>query len=114
LGGGVVALQHLRNPHFDLPFRFQGGAVAAVEQDTYNDVANCVEAIVRTPFGYRYDAPDFGLTDMVFDLQPLDTESVLAAIETQEPRADVLVEENPDFYDVLIARMTIELLPTEE
>jgi len=48
------------SPHFDLPFRFlkSGGAVVS-EQDSFDDVANCVEAICRTPQGFRVDNPDF-------------------------------------------------------
>lgn len=95
-------------PHFDLPFRFSGSSVAVVEQDSAEDVANCVEAIVRTPNGTRDDSPEFGLDDQTFLNQNLDSAAILAQIEYQEPRSRLVVESEPDFLDNLIARVSIK------
>jgi len=99
-------------PHFDLPFRmaYQHGVPSAVEvdQDTNDDVFNCVVAIVRTHVGFRPEVPDFGLSDLVFVVQPLDTDSLQADITIQEPRASVLIKEMPTYMDELEAHLVIQ------
>lgn len=90
-------------PHFDLPFRFGNTSIVTVEQDSPEDVANCVEAIARTIIGERDDSPDFGIDDLTFSNQPLDTELLTAQILQQEPRATIVIREEPDFItDVLV------------
>lgn len=98
-------------PHFNLPFSFVGGSVPVVEQDTLDDVANCVEAIIRTPYGFRvYDnTPDFGIFDPVFEVQPVDTELIRTTVMSQESRADLVLSERTDFYDNLIERIRVEV-----
>jgi hypothetical protein len=100
------------NPHFDLPFRFTGGTPGGVpvqEQGTFEDVANCVEMIVRTPLGFRDDAPDFGFPELELLEQPILTKDVLELVQAQEPRAAVFISEMPDKLDVLIDRLTVEV-----
>jgi phage baseplate assembly protein W len=96
-------------PHFDLPFRLSGSSFATVEQDTYADIANCVETIIRTPYGFRDDTPDFGLPVDAFDVQPLGVRMIQESLESQEPRAAVLVSEVPDKMDILIDRLRVEI-----
>src|SRR5215510_10732701 len=98
------------NPHFDLPFRLGAErTLVMVEQDTYEDVANCVETIVRTPLGYRSEVPEFGFPAVEFELQPILTESVLELVISQEPRAVLMIEENPDVLDELIDHITVNV-----
>lgn len=80
-------------PHFALPLRLAGGTFATVEQDTVDDVAACVEAIVRYPRGHRTDVPEFGIDDPVFALDGADPEDLLDDVREWEPRADLLVED---------------------
>lgn len=94
-------------PHFDLPFRLSGSSFAVVDQDTPEDVTNCVEAIVRTPLGFRDDSPDFGLEDLTFNNQPFNVERLVSLIENQEPRLPVTIEQNPNLYDILATKLTI-------
>lgn len=96
-------------PHFDLPFRMVGGSFAVVEQDSQEDIANCVEAIVRTPFASIPDSPDFGVDDHSFDNQPIDTNALTAQILNQEPRATILIEEQTDLVDNLIEHIAINV-----
>lgn len=93
-------------PHFDLPFRLSGKSFATVQQDSPEDVANCVECIVRTPSGFREDTEDFGLDDLTFNNQPLNLALVKSQIQRQEPRASLLVEQ--DVMD-LVNRLTIKV-----
>lgn len=104
MGGGLVAVLV---PHFDLPFRLSGSSFAVVEQDSSADVANCVEAIVRTPNGFRDDTPDFGMDDITFANQPLNLERLTAQIESQEPRASVALEQHPSLVDELVTKLVI-------
>jgi len=99
-------------PHFDLPFRMQyySGVPHAVEveQDTNDDVFNCVVAIVRTHEGFRPEVPEFGLPDQVFLLQPLDTDALQTDITIQEERAQVLIETLPTFMDDLEVHLKVQ------
>lgn len=81
-------------PHFDLPFRLTGKSFATVQQDSPEDVANCVECIVRTPLGFREDTENFGLDDLTFENQPLNLEEIKTRIQAQEPRATLMLEQD--------------------
>lgn len=100
-------------PHFDLPFRLVGSSFATVEQDSIDDVANCVEAILRTRVGYRTWVPEFGSPEYVLKRSPFGTEDVMAIISAQEPRAEMMVQESIDSYDELIDRLHIEIVSKE-
>lgn len=102
----------MQTPHFDLPFRFmhRGGA-ASVEQDSFEDITNCVECIVRTPYGFRVDAPEFGFPNLELFEQPVLSSDVIDLVDSQEPRASLILSENPDKLDSLIDRITVEVSP---
>lgn len=81
-------------PHFKHPLTVEGGVVATVEQDSLEDIAQCVEAVARTIVGSRIDAPGFGVPDETF-LQQGASPSVapyIRAVEAAEPRAHLLGE----------------------
>lgn len=79
---------------FDLPFRVEAGAVVEVDQDSIEDIDNCVKAIVRTPVGSHLDDLDLGIPDLAFrSVGPNPTaQQFLSAIEAREPRAHLLGE----------------------
>jgi hypothetical protein len=99
----------LLNPHFDLPFRLSGNSFASVSQDTFEDISNCVECIVRTPFGFRDDSPHFGFPQTEFDLTPLNTGNIMSVISVQEPRASLIVGQDISRVDQLITNITVEV-----
>jgi len=99
----------VENPHFDIPFVLYSTGAPVVEQDTFEEVANCVETIIRTPYGFRDDAPDFGFPDLELRTQPIVSQEVQEIVDQQEPRATTFMYEIPDFYDVLIDRITVEV-----
>jgi hypothetical protein len=79
-----------RTPHFGLPFRLAGTSFAVTEQDTPEEIGDCVESVLRTPEGSRIDVPAFGHPDDTFtQLGPASgsPESYLAAVEEWEPRS---------------------------
>lgn len=78
-------------PHLSLPLRVgTGGSFEAVEQDTIEDVAQCVGVIVQTPIGSREELPGFGMPRIEFSTV-LPMVPILQAIYTWEPRAAAVV-----------------------
>lgn len=84
-------------PHFSLPFRFQGNPPVAVmtEQDSVDEIADCIEAVVLTRPGERMELPNFGLRDPTFT--GVSDDDLMTAIERWEPRATIAVEAGWDF-----------------
>ncbi len=105
-------------PHFDLPFRLKGGSFAEVEQDSADDIAVCVEAIVRTRPGDRDEAPTFGTTDVAFNQvdaqgRPVDTELLVSQIEEWEPRVRALADQEPDRFDDTVRSVRVGTVSEE-
>lgn len=105
-------------PHFDLPFRLvtsEGIQVpATVEQDSLEDVVNCVEAAMRTDKGSRSDLTTFGVSDPTFQVLPIDTTQVIAEIEAHEERATMVLTQEPDRIDSLVSTITADVGLKEE
>lgn len=103
-------------PHFDLPFRFNNGVAVVVEQDSYEDISNCVEAIVRTPVGFRVydDRYDFGIQPPEFEDQPVDILSMQELVLAQEPRAVVIISEETNMLDTLMEKIKVEIWDTSD
>jgi phage baseplate assembly protein W len=81
-------------PHLSVPIRFNGTSFAMVEQDSPEEIAQCVLACVSTIVGSRIDAPGYGVPDETFQqLSPTPSvEAYLAAVQEAEPRAHLLGE----------------------
>lgn len=84
-------------PHFAFPFRFEDGKVVEVEQDSIDDVASCVHAILSVEVGELISLPEFGVPDLVFIQEGATPGDVAKLIENQEPRLDITIEEGWDF-----------------
>ena len=63
------------------------GHIAAVEQDSDEDILDCVYVALKTELGTRFYVPNFGVTDYTFTQEPLPNPQLLAEIRTSEPRA---------------------------
>ena len=96
-------------PHFALPFEYQNGAPVVNEQNSDADVAACVFAVCACEPGQLLDLPEFGLTDLTFEQEPINPIEIINPITRWEPRAPVLVETNPDAYDAAIVNAEIEM-----
>jgi len=94
-------------PHFALPFRFSTPQAAVTEQDSLDEIAHCVYAILVCPAGFRVESPLFGLPDQTFAMPAPDLDEIRAAVETWEPRAAALLEERPDLLDELVAHVEV-------
>lgn len=81
-------------PHFRLPFQVTGTHAAYVEQDSLEEIAQCVEAVAKTPVRTRIENPAYGVNEELFRMLPADSTNtaLIAAIEEFEPRAKLLGE----------------------
>lgn len=84
-------------PHIAFPLRqapaADGGGLVEVEQDTIDDVRQCVHVLLRTPLGVRPLAPQVGVEDPTFTR--VDGDVLAATLEDQEDRAAVTVTASP-------------------
>lgn len=81
-------------PHFRLPLRLAAdGSFDTMEQDSDEDVVQCIGVVVGTPTGTRTELPQFGVPRIEFSLAPIPLEMILGSIYTWEPRAPVIVRE---------------------
>jgi phage baseplate assembly protein W len=85
-------------PHLSVPFQVINGQFVTVEQDTDDEVAQCVRNICVFERGYRLEDPDFGIKDPTFTMMPIDTEDISRALAAYEDRAqvDIFQEIKPD------------------
>jgi phage baseplate assembly protein W len=97
-------------PHFNFPFDWEihGDSlrVHEAEQDSIEDITNCVTAIFLTHVGQRPEVPDFGVEDLTFKTLPLDVDEIVSTISDQEPRVDMLIEERPAALDDLAVSLS--------
>lgn len=95
----------VRVPHFSLPFRIVGAAAAVSEQDSVEEIVDCVQAIARCPQGHRVELPDFGVPDQTFRQGGADTTLVQAALARWEPRASAIATAE---VEAAVSRVTVE------
>ena len=88
----VPQVVHL-NPRFNVNLGSAesqtSGFVDVFKQNSYEDVASCVEMVLNTPTGWRSAEPDFGVDDPTFT--QVSPNTVVAALKKWEPRAGVIV-----------------------
>jgi phage baseplate assembly protein W len=101
-------------PHFSLPFRFATPQAAVSEQDTVDEVGDCILSILVCPVGFRVELPTFGTPDPTFE-SPIDLDAIQTSIETWEPRAAMALTEQPDLLDVMVEHLELRVqVRTEE
>lgn len=76
-------------PQFSMPFRFERGAAVVVEQDSVDEIADCVANICRYQPGDRPEKPTFGVPDQTFAQGAVDANVAAAAVRRWEPRAEL-------------------------
>jgi hypothetical protein len=96
-----------RQPHFRIPFRFDGfGVLLTNEQGTLDEIATNVEIIIRYERGSFEPLPTFGITYPEFS-EKINIEKMKSEILEWEPRADLIFTEKPDLIDTHIQRINI-------
>lgn len=95
-------------PKLKVPLQMGATGLAVVEQDSVEEVAACVYALIATERGSRLEEPDYGVEDASFSTLPMDDEidEWLVQIDAWEPRAKVRTTQ--DIED-LIATVTVEV-----
>jgi phage baseplate assembly protein W len=78
-----------RVPKLRIPLRLENGRLGICEQDSQENVAAAVYAILAYERGSRIEDPEFGVEDPTFDTMPLDVDEWLEQIGRYEPRAEV-------------------------
>lgn len=82
-------------PKLRVPFSMGVGSkmrAQVVEQDSIDEVAACVYAVLATKRGERDEEPSFGIEDQAFRQGGADLDEIHSAVESWEPRADILTE----------------------
>lgn len=94
-------------PHLASPLRIDGTAAAVIEQDSDEDLLQCVATLLRTPVGSRDELPEYGVPDLAFrtDTGELQ-EEILAAIRQWEPRTAPMSDAQ---IDDLVAKVEVAL-----
>jgi phage baseplate assembly protein W len=95
------------------PLRVVDGRLATVEQDSPEDIQQCLKAILLTRIGERPDLPEMGCAELVFGEQPLELDAIREVLARHEPRAAVLATTHPDLLDAAIAEIRLEWEPTD-
>lgn len=103
--------------HLAWPIRFDNGHLATVEQDTIDEVTQCVQLLWQIPSGWFIHDPDLGVENPVFSELPLDIADLAQAAEEFEDRA-VVEFTTPEDQDELAAqgeaRVPVRISLTEE
>lgn len=94
-------------PQFAFPLRFAGGQPVLVEQDTDDEVRDCVEVILRTRLRSRVDDPDMGISDPTFRAG-VDLDEIRDAIADREPRAVALIGTRID-VEQMVREISVEV-----
>lgn len=93
-------------PHLRIPFQVTSdGSVAVLEQDTIDDVGQCVQVLLTTVRGERDELPTYGIPDQAFVVE-MDHQTILNLAAQWEPRAVVMLEGRPDLLDEMVHYMT--------
>lgn len=95
-------------PHLKFPLAV-GTRFAAVEEDSPDEISQCVTAVLRTNIGDRIDEPTFGIGDETFLAEP-DVAGMMEALDEWEPRAAVTF----DVADIVDMGRTIDAQISEE
>jgi len=102
----------ITTPHFRVPFQFGGinGGALLNEQDTDEDIEDCVKVILAVPVGHRIDEPTFGTPDTLFQLgSDAPIAVVRSALTRWETRIAIGVEGSPLGSDEGLRQLTVRL-----
>jgi hypothetical protein len=83
-------------PHLAWPLHREGTSLATVEQDSVQEVAQCVAILLSTEVGTFLHQPEFGITDPLFDRIPVDLEPLDQAAADFEDRAVLTFTDDTD------------------
>jgi hypothetical protein len=104
LSGARVAI-----PHVSMPPRFVNGRLVVVEQDSIEEIRDCVANIARYRIGDRPEKPGFGIDDQTFSQNGPDVGLMAAQISVWEPRAGLAAQLDGTHLEELVANVVINV-----
>lgn len=94
--------------HLALPLRpDETGGFVTHDQDSVDDITQCVQVVMSTPIGSRMELPQFGIPQLEFSTLPLP--AMLTALYIWEPRASILVREALSRNDSMVVEIEAAL-----
>lgn len=79
-------------PHLKVPFQWGAdGHAQVVEQNSVEDVTQCVFAVLNTRLGFRLEIPTFGLRKQILTENGPSLTQIEAAVLEWEPRASYIL-----------------------
>lgn len=98
--------------HFSIPFEYDlTGSAAVLQQDTIEEVSQCVRVLLSTPTGTRVEQFDYGIPDPTFTDEAHMVAQITSAVGRWEPRAagiEVAVTNQADGTTAITARIPEE------
>lgn len=102
VGPGHQGAFAVGTPHFSFPFRRDvHGRTCVVEQDSDDEVLDCVLVLLSTEEGSRQEVPDYGLPDQTFRQGGVDLALVSNVLQRWEPRAEHVVTREQELIDMV-------------
>lgn len=96
-------------PHFLFPFQLNGNAFAVIEQDTSQEIQQCVEILLLTPIDSRLVLPDYGTPETLFTQQPVNVPAILAKLNNWEPRAAVTLAQTLNTINEMVSYILVKV-----
>jgi predicted component of type VI protein secretion system len=93
-------------PHFALPFRFATPHAAVNEQDSAEEITDCVYVALVCPQSFRDELPDYGLPDPTFASPLIDVDTIRETVTRWEPRATLQLDADAITVDELTQNLT--------
>lgn len=91
---------------FDIPAKTD-------KQGSLDAIATAVETVIRFPLGHLHDNPDFGARDYTF--RSIDADlvgEIRRAVVKWVPDAEMVAEERPEEFNLLIRRIILKVQGT--
>lgn len=86
----------------------RGGSLETLEQDTQDEVSQCVEVLLSTVEGQRLELPGYGIPDPTFS-PVISVHEMDARIAEWEPRAIALLDADVDLLQVLAHKVEVQI-----
>lgn len=97
-------------PHLRFPFQIIGSTASVVEQDTYDEIAQCVQIVLTTDVGERIEVPTYGVSNPVFSTDSqARQQAMIEALNTWEKRWQGTLEITVDNVDEFMHHIHVEL-----
>lgn len=105
----VIIMSSVMVPHFSYPFQLDGNSFAVIEQDTAQEVQQCVVILLLTPQGSRLVLPDYGTPETLYTQVPANVAGILAQLTFWEPRAAVSLDQTVDTVQEMISYIRVNV-----